>query len=275
MPKKDFCEVCKEKIGAKRITLNNNKFIHGYSYSSVRINKDCAAYLEERPKEISDFIMGLYETKKSLLNKIASVFFYNPEKDPKIIDYKINILTEESARLKKLKKRIYDYWPDYPPDWEERRDEVISKAKNRCQECKTKDPIPGIHVHHIKFLGRGGSNKISNLLALCESCHEKKHGGRSFKYDQSYIKPLAYPERLKSINNAIKSNKDLAFSYYKVKQKKWMKRKIKPSELTKEIWIDGKTKFVLDNLYLVGHCYLRDEKRTFRVDRIKGLKISK
>ena len=43
----------------------------------------------------------------------------------------------------------------------------------------------------------------------------------------------------------------------------------------KEIWIDGKTKFVLDNLYLVGHCYLRDEKRTFRVDRIKGLKISK
>ena len=54
-----------------------------------------------------------------------------------------------------------------------------------------------------------------------------------------------------------------------------MKRKIKPNELTKEIWIDGKTKFVLDNLYLVGHCYLRDEKRTFRVDRIKGLKISK
>ena len=197
------------------------------------------------------------------------------EKDPKIIDYKINILTEESARLKKLRKRIYDYWPDYPPDWEERRDEVISKAKNRCQECKTKDPIPGIHVHHIKFLGRGGSNKISNLLALCERCHEKKHAGRSFKHDQSYIKPPAYPERLKSINKAIKSNKDLTFSYYKVKQKRWMKRKIKPNELTKEIWIDGKTKFVLDNLYLVGHCYLRDEKRTFRVDRIKGLKISK
>ena len=83
------------------------------------------------------------------------------------------------------------------------------------------------------------------------------------------------PIDYKLINNAIKSNKDLTFSYYKVKQKKWMKRKIKPSELTKEIWIDEKTKFALDNLYLVGHCYLRNDKRTFRVDRIKGLKISK
>ena len=112
-------------------------------------------------------------------------------------------------------------------------------------------------------------------MALCESCHEHKHGGRSFKYDKTYSKPPAYPERIKTINKAIKSNKNLAFSYYKVKQKKWMKRKVKPNELTQEIWIDGKTKFVLDNLYLVGHCYLRDDKRTFRVDRIKGLKISK
>ena len=74
MPKKDLCEVCQEKIGVKRITLNNNKFIHGYNYSPVRVNKDCAAYLEERPKEISDLVMGLYETKKSLLNKNEKTF---------------------------------------------------------------------------------------------------------------------------------------------------------------------------------------------------------
>ena len=123
-----------------------------------------------------------------------------------------------------------------------------------------------------------GFISLSNkTLKEAESILEDKLSSiyATLKDKQNSTRLMIELERLKSINNAIKSNKDLAFSYYKVKQKKWMKRKIKPSELTKEIWIDGKTKFVLDNLYLVGHCYLRDEKRTFRVDRIKGLKISK
>jgi hypothetical protein len=42
-----------------------------------------------------------------------------------------------------------------------------------------------------------------------------------------------------------------------------------------KLMFNGKTKFMLDNLYLVGHCHLRDDKRTFRLDRMKGLKISK
>lgn len=45
--------------------------------------------------------------------------------------------------------------------------------------------------------------------------------------------------------------------------------------LLKKFGLMGKLNLFLDNLYLVGHCYLRDDKRTFRVDRIKGLKISK
>ena len=42
-----------------------------------------------------------------------------------------------------------------------------------------------------------------------------------------------------------------------------------------KLMFNGKTKFMLDNLYLVEHCHLRDDKRTFRLDRMKGLKISK
>ena len=110
---------------------------------------------------------------------------------------------------------------------------------------------------------------------MCEYCHEKKHGGKSFDYNKTSYRPSAYPERIKTINNAIKRKKNLVFNYYKIEQKKWMKRKVNPNKLTKEIWIDGKTKFVLDKLYLVGHCYLRDDRRTFRLDRMKGLKISK
>ena len=273
--KNDICEVCKKKIGVKRITLTNDKYIHHGNYSIDRWKPNCADYLRERPRQISDLVMGLYAKKKSLLNKIVSVFYYDEENNPEVVEHKLNLLNEESLKVQALRKKLFDYWPWYPPDWEERREEVISKAKNTCQECKTKDPYPSLHAHHIKPLSRGGSNKISNLMALCEGCHENKHGGRSFKYDDTYSSPPTYPERIDTINKAIKLKKNITFNYYKVKQKKWMKRKVKPDELTKEIWIDGKTKFMLDNLYLVGHCHLRDDKRTFRLDRMKGLKISK
>jgi len=271
--KNDICEVCKKKIGVKRITLTNDKYIHHGNYSIDRWKPNCADYLRERPREISDLVMGLYAKKKSLLNKIVSVFYYDEENNPEVVEHKLNLLNEESLKVQALGKKLFDYWPSYPPDWEERRQEVISRAKEKCQECKTKGE--SLHAHHIKPLSRGGSNKISNLMALCEGCHENKHGGRSFKYDDTYSSPPSYPERIDTINKAIKSKKNITFNYYKVKQKKWMKRKVKPDELTKEIWIDGKTKFMLDNLYLVGHCHLRDDKRTFRLDRMKGLKISK
>ncbi len=272
--KNDICEVCKKKIGVKRITLTNDKYIHHGNYSIDRWKPNCTDYLSERPREISDLVMGLYAKKKSLLNKLVSVFYYDEENNPEVVEHKLNLLNGEYLKVQALRKKVFDYWPSYPPDWEERRQKVLDKAKYKCQECKT-DMVLNLHVHHIKHLGRGGSNKISNLMALCERCHEKKHGGRSFKYEDTYSSPPAYPERINTINKAIKSKKNVSFNYYKVKQKKWMKRKVKPDELTKEIWIDGKTKFMLDNLYLVGHCHLRDDKRTFRLDRMKGLKISK
>ena len=272
--KNDICEVCKKKIGVKRITLINDKYIHHGNYSIDRWKPNCADYLRERPRQISDLVMGLYAKKKSLLNKIVSVFYYDEENNPEVVEHKLNLLNEESLKVQALRKKLFDYWPSYPPDWEERRQKVLDKAKYKCQECKT-DMVLNLHVHHIKHLGRGGSNKISNLMALCEGCHENKHGGRSFKYDDTYSSPPTYPERIDTINKAIKLKKNLAFNYYKWKQKKWMKRKVMPSELTKEILINGKTRFFLENLYLVGHCHLRDDTRHFRLDRMKGLKISK
>ena len=132
------------------------------------------------------------------------------------------------------------------------------------------------NIFRINHLQNGMFFIMKNdIFPTWEDPNNRLGGCISFKYDNNYSSPPAYPERINTINKAIKLKKNLAFNYYKVKQKKWMKRKVMPDELTKEIWIDGKTKFMLDNLYLVGHCHLRDDKRTFRLDRMKGLKISK
>ena len=34
---------------------------------------------------------------------------------------------------------------------------------------------PATHVHHRKYRSRGGSNRVVNLVALCEKCHRWCH----------------------------------------------------------------------------------------------------
>lgn len=66
---------------------------------------------------------------------------------------------------------------DYPPDpeWEARRQAILERDGNTCQGCG--DEGSPLQVHHIVPLGAGGTNAKSNLIALCEQCHGRVHGG--------------------------------------------------------------------------------------------------
>jgi DNA mismatch repair protein MutS len=43
-----------------------------------------------------------------------------------------------------------------------------------CENCKH-PIIKDLEVHHIKEQAKGGSNKLRNLIVLCETCHDKHH----------------------------------------------------------------------------------------------------
>ena len=52
---------------------------------------------------------------------------------------------------------------------------VLSRDNYTCQLCgKQKEHL---HVHHIVFKSKGGSNRMDNLVTLCSECHEKIHKG--------------------------------------------------------------------------------------------------
>ena len=58
--------------------------------------------------------------------------------------------------------------------WKERRKEILEIDGNRCKRCKSEQ---GLEVHHLKYI-RG--KKLweygdSDLITLCESCHEEVH----------------------------------------------------------------------------------------------------
>ena len=68
------------------------------------------------------------------------------------------------------------------------REYVLFRDNHTCQnpKCKHKDDI--LNVHHIESRKTGG-NSPSNLITLCETCHNKYHKGEikiDFKRGQSF-----------------------------------------------------------------------------------------
>lgn len=58
---------------------------------------------------------------------------------------------------------------------------VLNNSNGVCEGCqspapfKATDGFPYLEVHHIKPLSEGGSDTISNTIALCPNCHRRCH----------------------------------------------------------------------------------------------------
>lgn len=58
---------------------------------------------------------------------------------------------------------------------------VLEAANGSCENCKApapflkEDATPYLEVHHVKWLSQGGSDTVSNAVALCPNCHRRLH----------------------------------------------------------------------------------------------------
>ncbi len=58
---------------------------------------------------------------------------------------------------------------------------VLKRAGSRCEGCKSPAPfktalgIDFLEVHHVRALADGGSDTISNAVAVCPNCHRALH----------------------------------------------------------------------------------------------------
>jgi 5-methylcytosine-specific restriction protein A len=61
---------------------------------------------------------------------------------------------------------------------------VLCRAKGICECCGCVAPFEGVdgmgylEVHHLRRLADGGSDRISNAVALCPNCHRRMHFGK-------------------------------------------------------------------------------------------------
>ena len=89
------------------------------------------------------------------------------------------------------------------------RKAVILRDGCKCKECgKTNCKL---EVHHIKPKRLGGSNTLSNLITLCENCHQKTEGVEE-QYMQHYFDML---------NNS--DNKNLNYAQHTMIGKIWLR----------------------------------------------------
>lgn len=64
--------------------------------------------------------------------------------------------------------RRYDGWR-----WKTIARYVRRRDRWQCRRCG-RFHIP-LHVHHKRWVSRGGSYFPTNLIALCGACHEREH----------------------------------------------------------------------------------------------------
>ena len=108
-----------------------------------------------------------------------------------------------------------------PYDWQyqisNRLDENIRKAVilrdgGKCMECGKSNCR--LEVHHIKPRRCNGSNTISNLITLCEKCHQKTEG-KEEQYMQHYFALLQTSD-----------NKNLNYASHVMIGKEWLRKQL-------------------------------------------------
>ncbi|MGE4259904.1 HNH endonuclease [Shewanella sp.] len=62
---------------------------------------------------------------------------------------------------------------------------VLKEASGKCECCGSDAPFttpegePFLEVHHLRRLADGGSDTVTNAVALCPNCHREMHHGIS------------------------------------------------------------------------------------------------
>lgn len=167
---------------------------------------------------------------------------------------------------------IYDYWPDYPPDWEDRKTILRSLKNERCEACRATERLQG---HHKVPFWQGGSNKLENLELLCIDCHGKEHG-KDFRRDGFDEHQSKLTDKEELIASAIREGRKISFMYKKWDDdagrpaKRGQRRMIMPERFV-DVESSRRTGFTR---CVEGHCELRNARRRFATHRMYRVKTS-
>lgn len=267
------CRICSSGIKTDGILIDGSVF-HKRCLEQLKRNADDFKFREQR-------LLSELHKPLSFIDSISTLIFYSRQValhavKERLADQLRAARADQEATLAKL-RLIYDVWPTYPPDWDERQRLANARDHFSCSDCG----ISGrLHLHHIRALSEGGTNKLENLALLCEECHSARHGGRKFKYEDKRSNELtALEKKIEILNRAFSQRSDVRFRYKKT-DGIITTRKVTPSEMRKlsipelQSLLGKKVRIEKEGrLCLFGYCHLRKAKRTFAVHRMERIEL--
>lgn len=265
------CKLCTH-ITKNEISLSDGGGVHDSCLKGLNdeIYSLVDSFNKKRLKRLS--IEQKIKVRKNIIFHVKSLFKI-PEvetEDLLLMSSRLSKELDEASifieNRKEILSSIYDYFLTYPPDWDSRRATVFIIDGRFCSVCRSRSKSQ-LHVHHITPLSKGGSNQLSNLQVLCESCHSIKHGDMNFS-DKNYSSENAFSKRVIVIKNAIENSKKIEFEYRKPSDEKYQKRTILPEKLLNKDHVHTSE----TTLCVSGYCELRRANRIFALKRMKGLK---
>jgi 5-methylcytosine-specific restriction protein A len=122
----------------------------------------------------------IWQRIEKLMNARNQILCVNPEELEREVDKLLKSkapLVRPGGNRKPKRKKVEAY------DWErspEVKAWVLKEAGGKCELCVKKAPFRTktklyLEVHHIRPLGKGGSDTTDNAVALCPNCHKALH----------------------------------------------------------------------------------------------------
>lgn len=272
--KKTFhCKLC-NKEASNGILLLDGSIIHKSCYLKfLNYNPNQLQNIKNLKESIEDMGEHINMEKYSLGHILLSIFSLE-NKDLKNLEEQLLMLNNKldeaykkyhqyADKVNKILFNIHNYWPERPPDWETRRDKIISRDLfcQRCYEEYGKNYKTTHHVHLKIPLKSGGTHNLSNLELLCESCHQHVHHNR--KLDEPGKELYPFKKKIGTIKKAIDEELLITFNYRRYDGAK-SHRSIEPHEFLRK----G------SSLCVRGYCHLRQKIRIFAIKRMSSLSIS-
>ena len=92
-----------------------------------------------------------------------------------VSEWKVETASFDIHKISKPNIKKWDYQKGNQKGFYNVKAYVLHRDRYQCQKCKIKKGK--LHVHHIVFRSNGGTNTTSNLITLCEDCHDRLHNG--------------------------------------------------------------------------------------------------
>ena len=195
------CPVCGEKFDS-HFARNGHMVKHSEKHKKAMKKRDISGengpfYGKEHSEKVKEKLSRLASKRTGKDNPFYGCE-HSDETKKELSEFRKGktweeVMGEETARKAKKKRASHVKgeknmnWKEgtcpgyYGPNWREQRRKALKRDNHTCQKCgKSKKELgiePSVH-HKVPFRNFGvenyaEANKLSNLISLCRSCHDK------------------------------------------------------------------------------------------------------